>query len=51
MKINRIKACDPYETPKYMHVILLQVGEVNKESFRLLYCYLNLHTLIHNNAL
>ena len=33
MKSIKIKANDFYEKKKYMHVILLQVSEVNKESF------------------
>ena len=37
MKSIKIKANDFYEKKKYMHVILLQVSEVNKESFWLLY--------------
>ena len=37
MKSIKIKANDFYEEKKYIHVILLQVSEVNEESFRLLY--------------
>ena len=37
MKSIKIKAKDFYEKKKYIHVILLQVSEVNEESFWLLY--------------
>ena len=37
MKSIKIKANDFHEKKKYMHVVLLQVSEVNKESFWLLY--------------
>ena len=38
MKIIKIKASDLYERAKYIHVVLLQVSEVNEESIWLLYC-------------
>ena len=46
MKIFKIKASDLYEKNRYIHVILLQMSEVNEE-FLLLYCLKAIRICIH----